>query len=396
MPLLSQDFVTRYKLPPEKTDAELRDTKLTGFWMRVRRRSDGTLAKAFMIDHLVALPDGRKVRRKVSIGDATLFHADKARLEAQRLLQAVKRGDDPRGERAARKARVTFDTLVEQYREKRLSRRKPATRKDYEGRIRRVLLPYFKGRFADDVTTAMVIDCHHKHRHTPTEANRALAVLSAMMQFAISQGIRRDNPCLGVERYSENAKDTWLNEQELPKFLMTLTEIETPVGELLRFLAVTGWRISEARLLDWADVDLPRMLVRLPDSKVGAIDRPLSADAAMIVDRQPHRSGFVFSTSDGRRPVDYKQVRNDLSAVCKKAEVARLTPHGLRHTFATWAALAGASAHELREAGGWRTLAMTNRYVSRAETLGRAGAEKAARAINIFARPNAEVVKIKS
>ncbi|MDL2398421.1 tyrosine-type recombinase/integrase [Rhizobium mayense] len=396
MPLLSQDYVIRYKLPPEKTQAELRDTKLTGFWMRVRRRSDGTLIKAFMIDHLVALSDGRKVRRKVSIGDAALFHADKARIEAQRLLQAVKRGDDPRGEKAARKSRMTFDMLVEQYREKRLARRKPATRKDYEGRIRRVLLPYFKGRFADDVTTAMVIDCHHKHRRTPTEANRALAVLSAMMQFAISQGVRRDNPCLGVERYSETAKDTWLNEQELPMFIAALGEVETPVGELLRFLAVTGWRVSEARLLDWADVDLPRMLVRLPDSKIGAIDRPLSADAAMIVDQQPHRSGFVFSTTNGRRPVGYKQTRDTLAAVCKKAEVATLTPHGLRHTFATWAALAGASAHELRDAGGWRTLAMTNRYVSRAETLGRAGAEKAARAINIFAKPTADVLKLKT
>lgn len=240
MPLLSQDYVTRYKLPPKKTGAEVRDTKLTGFWLRVRRRSDGTLSKVFMIDHLVALPDGSKARRKIAIGDSALFHADTARLEAQRLLQAVKRGDDPRAEKAARKARMTFDTLVEEYREKRLSRRKPATRKDYEGRIRRVLVPYFKGRFVDDVTTAMVIDCHHKHRRTATEANRALAVLSTMMQFAISQGIRKDNPCLGVERYSEKAKDVWLNEQELPKFIAALGEVETSIGELLRFLAVTG------------------------------------------------------------------------------------------------------------------------------------------------------------
>ncbi|MGY5811894.1 tyrosine-type recombinase/integrase [Rhizobium sp. LEGMi198b] len=396
MPLLSQDYVTRYKLASEKTSAEVRDTKLTGFWMRVRRRSNGTLSKAFMIDHLVALPDGRKVRRKVAIGDAALFHADAARLEAQRLLQAVKRGDDPRGEKAARKARMTFDTLVEEYREKRLSKRKPATRKDYEGRIRRVLLPYFKGRFADDITTAMVIDCHHKHRRTPTEANRALAVLSAMMKFAISQSVRRDNPCLKVERYKEKARDAWLNEQEMPKFLAALDEIETPVGELLRFLAVSGWRISEARLLDWADVDLPRLLIRLPDSKVGAIDRPLSADAAVIVDRQPHRSGFVFSASNGRRPLDYKLAGKTLSTICEKAEVARITPHVLRHTFATWAANAGATAHELREAGGWRTLAMANRYVSRSETLGRAGAEKAAKAINIFSKPAGEVLKLKT
>ena len=75
--------------------------------------------------------------------------------------------------------------------------------------------------------------------------------------------------------------------------------------------------------------------------------------------------------------------------------MTRITPHALRHTAATWAAIAGATAHELREAGGWKTLAMANRYVSRAETLGRSGAEKAAGAINIFGRPSAEVRRLR-
>ena len=395
MPLISEDFVRRYKLPFGRGQAELRDTKLTGFWLRVRRRADGSLAKAYFIDHLVTLGDGRKVRRKLSIGDAGTYHADKARGEAQRMLQSVKRGDDPAAERAARKARPTFETLFERYREKRLSRRKIATQKDYEGRIRRVLMPYFRGRFVDDITTAMVIDCHHRKSAHPVDANRSVAVLSAMMKFAVAEGMRADNPCRAVERYRETARDRWLDEDELPRFIEALAAIDSPIGDLLRFMTVSGWRISEARLLHWNDVDLGRLVARLSDTKTGAQDRQLSADAALLIDRQPYRSGFVFTCSNGRLPLDYRRVRNTLGEVCDRARVPRITPHALRHTAATWAAMAGATAHELREAGGWKTLVMANRYVSRAETLGRSGAEKAAGAINIFGRPLAEVRRLR-
>jgi integrase len=394
MPLLSEDYVRRIKLPPGKASAEFRDTKLTGFWLRVRRRADNTLSRAYLIDFLVTLGDGRKVRRKLAIGDAGTFHADAARAEAQRLLQAVRRGDDPAAERAARKARPTFETLLERYREQRLSRRKPATRKDYEGRIRRVLLPYFKGRFVDDITTAMVIDCHHKKRANPTEANRALAVLSAMIKFAVAQGMRADNPCGAVERYPETARHHWLDEEALPLFIAALADVEEPIGDLLRFMTVSGWRVSEVRLLHWDDVDLGRLVVRLSDTKTGAQDRQLSTDAALLINRQPYRSGFVFTGSNGRRPLDYRRIRLTLADVCERAGVPRITPHALRHTAATWAAIAGATAHELREAGGWKTLAMANRYVSRAETLGRSGAEKAASAINIFSKPAAAIRKL--
>ena len=78
-----------------------------------------------------------------------------------------------------------------------------------------------------------------------------------------------------------------------------------------------------------------------------------------------------------------------------RAGVPVIVPHALRHTAATWAAIAGATAHELREAGGWKTRAMANRYVSRAESLGRSGAEKMAGAINVLGKPKADVQALK-
>jgi integrase len=237
----------------------------------------------------------------------------------------------------------------------------------------------------------MVRDFHRKKRGNPTDANRSLAVLSVMMSRAIELEWRKDNPCLGVKRNKEEARDAWLDELDLPKFVKALACVGGAHADLIRFLTVSGWRVTEARLLTWDMVDLPRMVARLPDSKTGSATRELSTDAAMVVDRQGHRMGFVFSGRNGRQPVSYKRLRQVLQGVCEAAEVKQVTPHALRHTAATWAALAGAEAHELRQAFGWKTLAMTGRYVSKAQSLARRGVQRAADAMNVLQKPTADV-----
>ena len=176
-----------------------------------------------------------------------------------------------------------------------------------------------------------------------------------------------------------------------------LAAVHTPVGELIRFLAVTGWRISEARLLTWDAVVFSSdgCFAALEDTKAGRQDRQLATDAATLIDRQEHRLGYVFSNSNGRKPIDYKAVLATLADVCEAAGIERITPHVFRHTAATHAAIAGSEAHELREAFGWKTLEMTGVYVSRAKALGRKGAERAAGRINIFQKPAAEIVDLK-
>jgi integrase len=394
MPLLSENFVSNATLPAGRAELFIRDSKLTGFAMRLRRKADGKVSKTFFVVKDVADRDGKRGRRKIVIGDHSTFPADKARAEAQSMLQAIKGGDDPAATRAAKKVQPLFEELIVEFEASHIDTKKPETQKDYRGRIRRNIKPYFKGKRVADISPEMVRDFHRKKRANPTDANRSLAVLSVMMSRAIELGWRRDNPCVGVKKNKETARDHWLDEADLPKFVTALAKVQSAHGELIRFLTVTGWRVSEARLLTWDMVDLPRLVARLPDSKTGPTTRALSTDAATILDGQLHRIGFAFSGRNGNQPVSYKRLREVLHAVCKDAEIVQITPHALRHTAATWAALSGAQAHELREAFGWKTLAMTNRYVSRAESLGRRGAQRAADAMNVLQKPAADVKEI--
>ncbi|TGS17262.1 site-specific integrase [Mesorhizobium sp. M2E.F.Ca.ET.209.01.1.1] len=394
MPILSDNYVKSANLPGGRDELIIRDSKLAGFALRLRRKADGKASKTFLVFQELPSRDGTRKRRKIIIGDHSVFPAEKAKAEALAILQAIEKGDDPAAAKAAKKAQPPFEDLVDDFENSHIAAKKPETRKDYRGRIRRNILPYFKGKRVADITGEMVRDFFRRKRSNPTDANRSLAVLSVMMGRAIELGWRKDNPCVGIKKNTETAREDWLDERDLPAFVKALADVEGDCGDLIRYLLVSGWRVSEARLLTWDMVDLPRMVARLPETKSGVSVRALSTDAATLIDRQAHRLGFVFSGRKGSQPVSYKRLREVLHSVCAAAGIDQITPHGLRHTAATWAAVSGAEAHELREAFGWKTLAMTNRYVSKAESLGRRGAQRAADAMNVLQKPKADVKEI--
>jgi integrase len=392
LPLISDDFVRRVSLPDGRDNAIFRDRKLTGFQLRLRRAANGKVKKIYQVEH--KRPGGG--RAAIVIGDAEVFKEnEEARNEAGAILKAVSRGDDPRAIRRARQDAPTWEMLVADFEAEHIAEKAPATQKDYRGRIRRNLTPFFKGTKVAAITADTVAAFKRKKRANAVDANRSLAVLSAMMNMARAKGWRIDNPVSGIKRNKETPRDAWLDEIDLPKFLAVLQKkpADDPMADLVRFLLVSGWRVSEGRLLRWEETDLSRLTAHI-ETKTGYQARQLSTDAATVIDRQKHRIGYVFSNRAGRFPIAYKRIRTALDDLCKEAEVARITPHVLRHSSATWAAVNGADLLELRQAYGWKGLAMPNRYVAKAEALGRQGAQKAADAMNVLGKPAAPLRKL--
>lgn len=135
----------------------------------------------------------------------------------------------------------------------------------------------------------------------------------------------------------------------------------------------TGMRRGEILSRTWADV-------RWDHGAYGAIvvgeqreigfqvktrhDRviPLTPDLAQAL-REEHgrlggpRSGWIFpSPTDPTAPRD--NFKRALELACKRAGLAPIHPHGLRHTWASRLAMAGVDRKTLMELGGWRTGAM--------------------------------------
>ena len=99
---------------------------------------------------------------------------------------------------------------------------------------------------------------------------------------------------------------------------------------MVRFLALTGLRIGEARALTWSDVQ-PDCLI-IP----GSISKNAVARSVPMVDGLAVHLASLHAAAGGSPLVlPQKSVKTALTAACRRAGIARLTHHDLRRLFAT-------------------------------------------------------------
>jgi len=225
-------------------------------------------------------------------------------------------------------------------------------------------------------------------------------MLGAIFEFAVRQGIVEHNPCRGVVRPADGRRDRRLDDAEYAALGRALAALEAdmwpPALACVRFIALSGWRSGEATALRWRDIDLSRRVARLPDTKSGPSIRALSAAACDLLRAlgpgEADRLVFPPSRGDGLMDVKVHWRR-----IHKAAGLPRdITPHTLRHSFASVAADLGMS--ELTIAGllGHRIGTVTARYAHTADAVLIAAADRVAGAIarKLLGEPVAEVVPL--
>ncbi|HEU4982859.1 MAG TPA: site-specific integrase [Acidobacteriaceae bacterium] len=134
----------------------------------------------------------------------------------------------------------------------------------------------------------------------------------------------------------------------------------------------TGMRLSEQYTVEVGQFDRNRRAIDLDKTKNGdARTVHLNADALAAVEsvlgRNRKRSERLFPREDRSNVyADRKQERFDnrswFEPAVEEAEIPRITWHGLRHTFCSWLAMAGATTREIMEAAGHKTMSQAARY----------------------------------
>jgi integrase len=380
------------------------DASLSGFGAR-RQKSD---AVAYVLYYRTG--EGRQ--RWYTIGrHGAPWTPETAREEAKRLLGDVAHKADPAAEKRAKRNAKTIAELCDLYLSdaetgrlvtRRRAAKKPSTLATDRGRIERHIKPLLGRRTVAAVTREDVETFMHDVAEgktagkTKTTKNRGLAnvrggrgtasrtvgLLGAIFSYAVRHRMRSDNPAHGVMRPADGRRERRLGNDEYRALGRALRKAETesmwPAAvAATRFLALSGWRSGEALPLRWDAIDLTRRTATLADTKTGRSIRPLS-HAACDVLRSLTRAGqlvFPATRGDGRMTGFPKL----WARIAKLGELpSDITPHTLRHSFASLAGDLGYSEPTIAALVGHKGHTITSRYVHSADAVLLAAADKVA------------------
>jgi integrase/recombinase XerC len=212
----------------------------------------------------------------------------------------------------------------------------------------------------------------HERGVKKTSAARKLAALRTFFRYLCREGVLQRNPARALlSPRTERRIPTHLEEAEVAAFLAVPGEGLGPVRAraILELFYATGIRCGELVGLDVEDVDIVSRMVRVlgkgRKERVVPFGRP-AAEAlrhylAYRGAARP-RSGALFLNKSGGRLTD-RYVRQIVSTrVLQVAGARRISPHALRHTFATHLLQRGADLRAIQELLGHASLSTTQRY----------------------------------
>jgi integrase len=211
-----------------------------------------------------------------------------------------------------------------------------------------------------------------------------VALLGAIFTYAVRRGIRLDNPVHGIVRFAEGRRQRRMADDEYRMLGMALAKarqerVWQQAIAATWLMILTGWRRGEVLGLQWSEVDLPRRTARLADTKTGESIRPLSELACTVIQSQPRIGDVVFASRSGETPiVGYRKM---WLRIAKLGDLpADITPHVLRHSFASLAADLGYSEPTIASLLGHKTHSITSRYMHSADAVLLAAADAVANA----------------
>jgi len=208
---------------------------------------------------------------------------------------------------------------------------------------------------------------------------RELAGIKSFFRFLVSRRLVGDRSAAAVLRMA-----TPKGEKRLPKVIPkenVFRMLFQTFGEsaldrrncaVIAFLYATGARVSELVSIDHRDVDFRSGLVKLTGkgSKVRYVPAGRFAIGKLEewLSTRKAGDGAVFTSLSGAR-LSARQIRNILNEALKRASLGmRISPHTIRHSFATHMLDNGADVRAVQELLGHVSLSTTQVYthVSRA------------------------------
>ena len=217
-----------------------------------------------------------------------------------------------------------------------------------------ILRPKIGSMKLSNVTRSIVE--RHTQGAAPATRNRYRALMRAILRIAEREWEWIDKAPIIKAEVENNERKTYITREQADRLIAELPEHYRPA---VRFALLTGLRKANVLNLHWKAVNLDAgtVVVSAEEAKgKRKIVVPLNASAKALLEAMPHREGKVFGLSSITEAA-WKRA-------CARAGIADFRFHDLRHTWASWHAMAGTPAQVLQELGGWQSYSMVERYVT--------------------------------
>jgi integrase len=174
--------------------------------------------------------------------------------------------------------------------------------------------------------------------YSPSVYNNTVGTLRMILDVAIEKGARANNPARMITKKRVTQRELHLPGSE--QFEQFLYHIENAgawcsqeCADLVRFLAYGGFRKTEAANITFGDCDLSNGQIRVRVTKNGKPRSvPMIPEMKVLLQRikaersEPQPADPVMQVQECQKAMDH---------AAKKAGMARITHHDLRHMFAT-------------------------------------------------------------
>ncbi len=196
------------------------------------------------------------------------------------------------------------------------------------------------------------------------EAHSSVALAKAALKFYYDEILKKNIVMLKTPKLARKLPEV-LTKEETHRLLDVITHTKSRI--MVKLLYSSGIRLSECLHLKVEDLELGNKMGWVRSGK-GAKDRmfilseDVCAEILKYINAQNRRSGFLFTGSDNK-PLSARNIQKIVKKAAQKAGIQKqITPHKLRHSFATHLLEAGTDIRIIQELLGHSNLQTTQIY----------------------------------
>ncbi len=204
---------------------------------------------------------------------------------------------------------------------------------------------------------------------SPASVGRKLSAVKSLMRYLKEQGVIERDPSSRVRgpKRSERLPRA-ISVSQVSKMIDAAYDSEQGLrnGALLELMYGCGLRVAEVVSLRWDDVEIDERWLRVlgKGSKERAVPFGSMAQRALrgLMALSPGAEEFVFPGKSGGT-LTVRTVHRVVVDAAMRSGISDVTPHSLRHSFATHMLEGGASLRVVQELLGHEHLTTTQRYL---------------------------------